>query len=271
MQHQSEQNSWKRMAGEEAVKYIENGMVIGLGTGTTAAYMIQALAQRLRAGLSIAGAVPTSQATAQLASSLGIPLTDLDAHPQLDLAIDGADEIDSQLRLIKGGGRRSAARENCRNILTPLHHRRRYSQTCSATWAHGSPAGRNNSIRYDPLSQAAGSIGRACKVATARRPGVSQRQRQHHPRLLLPKRHSRPGDPRSEHAGHRGRRGNRTLFEHGRTRHHRRSRRSQDTTKNAMTTCFINPGMVLPLESRNQPDQKEVTCVLYLLRSRYAQ
>jgi len=92
------------MAGEEAVKYIENGMVIGIGTGTTAAYMIHALAQRLRQGLTIVGAVPTSQATAQLASSLGIPLTDLDAHPQLDLAIDGADEIDSQLRLIKGGG-----------------------------------------------------------------------------------------------------------------------------------------------------------------------
>ncbi len=104
MQHQSDQLSGKQMAAEEAVTYIENGMVIGIGTGTTAAYMIHALAQRLRHGLTIVGAVPTSQATAQLASSLGIPLTDLDAHPQLDLAIDGADEIDSQLRLIKGGG-----------------------------------------------------------------------------------------------------------------------------------------------------------------------
>src|SRR5713226_8041748 len=104
MQQQSDAVSGKQMAGEEAVKYIENGMVIGIGTGTTAAYMIQALAQRLRRGLTIVGAVPTSQATAQLASSLGIPLTDLDTHPQLDLAIDGADEIDSQLRLIKGGG-----------------------------------------------------------------------------------------------------------------------------------------------------------------------
>src|SRR6266849_7859576 len=104
MQHKSDQLSEKQMAGEEAVTYIENGMVIGIGTGTTSAYMIHALAQRLRHGLTIVGAVPTSQATAQLASSLGIPLTDLDAHPQLDLAIDGADEIDSQLRLIKGGG-----------------------------------------------------------------------------------------------------------------------------------------------------------------------
>ncbi|MGH2495863.1 MAG: ribose-5-phosphate isomerase RpiA [Ktedonobacteraceae bacterium] len=104
MQHSSEQLREKQMVGQEAVKYIENGMVIGVGTGTTAAYMVQALAQRLREGLSIVGAVPTSQATAQLASSLGIPLTNLDTHPQLDLTIDGADEIDSQLRLIKGAG-----------------------------------------------------------------------------------------------------------------------------------------------------------------------
>ncbi len=104
MQQSPEQLREKQMAGEEAVKYIEDGMVIGIGTGTTAAYMIQALAQRLREGLRIVGAVPTSEATAQLASQLGIPLTDLDTHPQLDLDIDGADEIDGALRLIKGAG-----------------------------------------------------------------------------------------------------------------------------------------------------------------------
>ena len=104
MQHSSEQLQEKQIAGEEAVKYIENGMVIGIGTGTTAAYMIQALAQRLREGLSIIGAVPTSEATAQLAGALGIPLTNLDTHPHLDLDIDGADEIDGQLGLIKGAG-----------------------------------------------------------------------------------------------------------------------------------------------------------------------
>ena len=104
MQHESEQDTWKRMAGEAAVDYIENGMVIGIGTGSTAAYMMMALARRLHEGLTIIGAVPTSQATEQLASSLGIPLTNLDTYPELDLAIDGADEIDDQLRLIKGGG-----------------------------------------------------------------------------------------------------------------------------------------------------------------------
>jgi len=104
MQHSPDQLREKQMAGEEAVKYIENGMVIGIGTGTTAAYMIKALAQRLGEGLTIVGAVPTSEATAQFASNLGVPLTNLDTHPELDLVIDGADEIDDQLRLIKGGG-----------------------------------------------------------------------------------------------------------------------------------------------------------------------
>lgn len=104
MQDESQQDIWKRMAGEEAVNYIEPGMVIGLGTGSTAAYMIRALSRRLHEGLTIVGAVPTSQATMQLAASLGVPLTDLDTHPELDLAIDGADQIDRRLFLIKGGG-----------------------------------------------------------------------------------------------------------------------------------------------------------------------
>jgi ribose 5-phosphate isomerase A len=104
MQQESRQDAWKRLAGEEAVNSIEPGMVIGIGTGSTSAYMTHALARRLRQGLTIAGAVPTSQATMQLAAQLGIPLTSLDVHPELDLAIDGADEIDPRLFLIKGGG-----------------------------------------------------------------------------------------------------------------------------------------------------------------------
>lgn len=79
-------------------------MVIGLGTGTTAAFLVRALAQRLQAGLHIVGVVPTSQETARLAASLHIPLVSLENYPLLDLAIDGADEIDPQLNLIKGGG-----------------------------------------------------------------------------------------------------------------------------------------------------------------------
>jgi ribose 5-phosphate isomerase A len=104
MQRETQQDTWKRLAGEAAVELVESGMVVGIGTGSTAAYMIQALARRIQAGLHIIGAVPTSEATEQLASSLGIPLTDLNAHPELDLAIDGTDEIDGHLNLIKGGG-----------------------------------------------------------------------------------------------------------------------------------------------------------------------
>ena len=98
------QNTWKQMAGAASVQFIENGMVIGLGTGSTATYMVQALAQRLEKGLHIVGAVPSSQATHDLASSLGVPLTNLDTYPELDLYVDGADEVDPQLNLLKGAG-----------------------------------------------------------------------------------------------------------------------------------------------------------------------
>jgi ribose 5-phosphate isomerase A len=104
MQHEIEQDTWKHAAGVAAARLVEDGMLLGIGTGTTAAHLIYALAERIHDGLRIAGAVPTSRASAELAGSLGIPLTDLDTHPFLDLAIDGTDEIDPQLRLIKGGG-----------------------------------------------------------------------------------------------------------------------------------------------------------------------
>lgn len=104
MQHETQQDYWKRLAGEAAAELIQAGMVVGLGSGSTAVYMIRALARRIQAGLQITGAVPTSEATEKLAHSLGIPLTDLDTYPELDLDIDGADEIDGHLNLIKGGG-----------------------------------------------------------------------------------------------------------------------------------------------------------------------
>src|SRR5919199_651429 len=80
-------------------------MTRGLATGSTAAAALEALAARLRAGLRIAGGVPTSDRTAKHARRLGIPLTDFGHHPELDLTIDGADEIErAGLALIKGGG-----------------------------------------------------------------------------------------------------------------------------------------------------------------------
>lgn len=93
----------KRAAAEKAVGLVENGMRLGLGTGSTAAYFVAALGQRVRGGLKVVG-VPTSEATYEQARREGIPLTSLDETPELDLTVDGADEIDEELRLIKGGG-----------------------------------------------------------------------------------------------------------------------------------------------------------------------
>jgi ribose 5-phosphate isomerase A len=97
------QDALKREVGRAAAAKVEDGMVLGLGTGSTAEAFLHALAERVGAGLTVRG-VPTSQRTAQLCEEIGIPLTDLDRDPELDLAIDGADEIDTELNLIKGGG-----------------------------------------------------------------------------------------------------------------------------------------------------------------------
>ncbi|QUD88367.1 ribose-5-phosphate isomerase RpiA [Phenylobacterium montanum] len=90
----------KRATGEAAAALVEDGMVVGLGTGSTAAWFVKALAARK---LDIRG-VPTSVATAELAASLGMRLTSLDEVSSIDLTVDGADEIGPGLSLIKGGG-----------------------------------------------------------------------------------------------------------------------------------------------------------------------
>lgn len=93
----------KEAAGRCAAEYIEAGMIVGLGTGSTAEWAIRALAERVAAGLAVK-AIPTSEATAALACSLGIELTTLAAVASVDLTIDGADEVDPSLDLIKGLG-----------------------------------------------------------------------------------------------------------------------------------------------------------------------
>ena len=93
----------KKRAAEAALDHVESGMRLGLGTGSTAAHFIRLLGRRVAEGLDIAG-VPTSEATARLARESGVPLTTLDETPELDLDIDGADEIGPGLALIKGGG-----------------------------------------------------------------------------------------------------------------------------------------------------------------------
>jgi len=93
----------KQAAAREAVKLVEPGSIVGLGSGSTATYAVRFVAERVRQGLEIT-AMPTSLKTKQLAEQLGIPLTTLEAHHQIDIDIDGADEIDPHLNLIKGGG-----------------------------------------------------------------------------------------------------------------------------------------------------------------------
>src|SRR5580698_4553167 len=93
----------KRAAAARAVEFVRPGMRLGLGTGSTAKHFVDFLAERVRGGLDVV-AVPTSEATRVQAQRLAIPLTTLDETPELDLTIDGADEIDNELRLIKGGG-----------------------------------------------------------------------------------------------------------------------------------------------------------------------
>lgn len=93
----------RRAAAARAVDLVTDGMRLGIGTGSTANAFIALLAERVRDGLAIVG-VPTSEATRSAAEAAGIRLTSLEECPELDLTIDGADEVDGQLRLIKGGG-----------------------------------------------------------------------------------------------------------------------------------------------------------------------
>ncbi|HTS06124.1 MAG TPA: ribose-5-phosphate isomerase RpiA [Candidatus Eisenbacteria bacterium] len=93
----------KEAAARASLKYIQDGQVVGLGTGSTAAYFIKLLGEKVKNGLRIRG-IPTSDRSRELALSLGIPLTTLDECQEIAVTVDGADEVDPQLRLIKGGG-----------------------------------------------------------------------------------------------------------------------------------------------------------------------
>jgi ribose 5-phosphate isomerase A len=101
----------KREAGYHAADMVEDGMVIGLGTGSTIAYTMERLSERIRKGLRIQG-VPTSFQAEMRARDLHIPLTTLDDYPEIDMAIDGADQVDDHMRLIKGRGA-ALTREKC--------------------------------------------------------------------------------------------------------------------------------------------------------------
>jgi ribose 5-phosphate isomerase A len=100
---QAKLDAEKQVAARASLDFIQDGQVVGLGSGSTAAYFIQFLAERVRAGLKIRG-VPTSIRSRDLAASLGIPLVTLRECTDIDIDIDGADEVDSRMNLIKGGG-----------------------------------------------------------------------------------------------------------------------------------------------------------------------
>lgn len=96
-------NDLKRDAAIAALEDIRDGMVVGLGTGTTATHFITELGRRVQGGLRIV-AIPTSEASRRIAESHGIPLTTLEEHPRIDITVDGADEVSPELELIKGLG-----------------------------------------------------------------------------------------------------------------------------------------------------------------------
>ncbi|KAL3843969.1 hypothetical protein ACJIZ3_001372 [Penstemon smallii] len=99
------QDDLKKLAADKAIEYVKSGMVLGLGTGSTAAFVVDKLGALLKSGaLTDIVGVPTSKRTQEQAAALGIPLATLATHPHLDLAIDGADEVDPNLDLVKGRG-----------------------------------------------------------------------------------------------------------------------------------------------------------------------
>ena len=98
-----EKEELKKLAGEKAIEHIEDGLIIGLGTGSTVEYTLRKLGELCREGLKIKG-IPTSVHTKRIATEEKIPLTTLEENPVIDITIDGADEVDSNLNLIKGGG-----------------------------------------------------------------------------------------------------------------------------------------------------------------------
>jgi ribose 5-phosphate isomerase A len=93
----------KEAAARASLRFVKDGQVVGLGTGSTAVHFIRLLGEQVKNGLRIRG-IPSSERSRDQAASLGIPLTTLDECPEIDVTVDGADEVDPQLRLIKGGG-----------------------------------------------------------------------------------------------------------------------------------------------------------------------
>lgn len=117
------QDELKQKAAHRAVEAIESGMIVGLGTGSTTSFAVIRIAERIKSGgLANIFGIPTSIRTEKLARELGIPLATLDEQPEINVTIDGADEVDPELNLIKGGGgallrEKVVAQASCTNII----------------------------------------------------------------------------------------------------------------------------------------------------------
>ena len=129
----------KKKAAEQAVGYVTSGMVVGLGSGSTVKFALEFLGAAVKSGKleGIVG-IPSSKQTEELAKALGIPITTFEAHPRIDLTIDGADEVDPHLNLIKGGGgallrEKIVAQASTRNII--IVDRSKISPRLGTHWA----------------------------------------------------------------------------------------------------------------------------------------
>ena len=205
-------------------------MALGLGTGSTAAHFVDLLGQRVREGLKVV-CVPTSEATRAQAERLGIPLADLDQRPSLDLTIDGADEIDPALRLIKGGGgallcEKIVAMASERMVVIADHSKRvatlgAFPLPVEIVQLRGRRHPQPRS-RRSPPRPAARARSRCARYAGRR--ALRHRQRPSHPRLRL-RPHRRAGGPGRCPEGGAGRGGERPVPRHRRRRHRSRARR----------------------------------------------
>ena len=162
----------KEAAGRAAAKLVRDGDVVGFGTGSTAYFAVLALGERVKAGLKIIG-IPTSVQTADLARSVGIPLTTLDEHPEIDITIDGADEVDPQAEPDQRRWRRAAARESRRIGVQEDGRGRGLQQSCSRA-GEISFAGRGHCVCADCGGEEDRRAGRIAQIAhEARRQALS--------------------------------------------------------------------------------------------------
>ena len=157
----TDRDALKRAAAEAAVQLVENDMVVGLGSGSTAAFAVEALARRHRQGLRFVG-IPTSERTAAQAKAADIPLTSFSEHRQLDLTIDGADEVErGTLNLIKGLGGALLREKLSRRLATGLP-----SSSTTASWSTGSERTHRCRSKWSP---SAGGNPRVARSARRRR------------------------------------------------------------------------------------------------------